>query len=330
MLDMECVTAVEAVVRASQLCETVRASFSGAESVEKDDRSPVTVADFGAQALLVSALRRVFPADPVVAEEDAGLLRGADGDALRGRVFDFVRQADGSLAVDAMLDAIDGGAAAGGAAGRFWTIDPIDGTKGFIRGDQYAVALALVENGRVVLGVLGCPYLPLGIPVATPEPRGLVFYAVRGSGAWCRPITGGSSLPVQVSTRGALAEMVFCESFEKGHTAQGRGGRIRAALGVQAAPARLDSQCKYALVARGEADVYMRLPTQADYQEKIWDHAAGALIVEEAGGRVTDVYGRPLDFSQGRTLRGNRGVLATNGQLHDAVLKAIENETGRP
>ena len=71
------------------------------------------------------------------------------------------------------------------------------------------------------------------------------------------------------------------------------------------------------------ADVYLRLPTRADYREKIWDHAAGALIVTEAGGRVTDVDGRPLDFTRGSSLLDNRGVLATNGLLHDRVLKAI-------
>ena len=94
-------------------------------------------------------------------------------------------------------------------------------------------------------------------------------------------------------------------------------------LGITADPVRLDSQAKYAVVARGEADIYLRLPTRADYQERIWDHAAGVLVVEEAGGRVTDVTGKPLDFSLGQTLQQNRGVVVTNHHVHERVLGAL-------
>ena len=71
------------------------------------------------------------------------------------------------------------------------------------------------------------------------------------------------------------------------------------------------------------ADAYLRLPKSAEYVEKIWDHAAGALVVQEAGGRVSDIHGRDLDFSRGYLLSGNRGVIVSNGRLHDAVLEAI-------
>ena len=90
---------------------------------------------------------------------------------------------------------------------------------------------------------------------------------------------------------------------------------------------RLDSQAKYAVVARGEADVYLRLPTRADYREKIWDHAGGVLVVEEAGGQVTDIDGLPLDFTHGRELSANRGVVVTNGRLHDDVLRTIRTSS---
>jgi 3'(2'), 5'-bisphosphate nucleotidase len=86
---------------------------------------------------------------------------------------------------------------------------------------------------------------------------------------------------------------------------------------------RVDSQAKYAIVAQGEASIYLRLPTRRDYREKIWDHAAGSIMVEEAGGRVSDVTGRPLDFSRGRRLEDNRGVVATNGPIHDAVIRVV-------
>ncbi|MBC7174569.1 MAG: 3'(2'),5'-bisphosphate nucleotidase, partial [Polyangiaceae bacterium] len=95
------------------------------------------------------------------------------------------------------------------------------------------------------------------------------------------------------------------------------------ALGLSEAPLRMDSQAKYAAVARGDASIYLRLPTRADYREKIWDHGAGYLVVTEAGGTVTDVDGKPLDFGRGRTLEANRGVIATAGPIHDAVLAAV-------
>jgi 3'(2'), 5'-bisphosphate nucleotidase len=87
----------------------------------------------------------------------------------------------------------------------------------------------------------------------------------------------------------------------------------------------MDSQAKSVLLAAGEGDLIFRLlsPRRPDYQEKIWDQAAGAILVQEAGGRVSDLTGAPLDFSAGRTLARNAGVVASNGLLHDAALEAI-------
>ena len=200
---------------------------------------------------------------------------------------------------------------------RFWTLDPIDGTKGFLRGEQYAVALALVVSGQVVVAALACPGLDA------------VFYAVHGEGAFVIPIEAGAEVVagppvhVRVSHRDDPASVRFCESVESGHSAHGDAASVAARLGITAAPLRMDSQAKYAVVARGEADIYLRLPTRADYREKIWDHAAGALIVAEAGGIVTDIHGQPLEFHHGRELAANRGVIVTNGRLHDRVLEAI-------
>jgi 3'(2'), 5'-bisphosphate nucleotidase len=96
-------------------------------------------------------------------------------------------------------------------------------------------------------------------------------------------------------------------------------------LGVQVEPVRMDSQTKYAILAAGGGEVIIRLlsPDRLDYREKIWDQAAGSIILEEAGGRLTDLSGKPLDFTQGRTLKENRGVLATNGLLHEKVLQGL-------
>ena len=88
----------------------------------------------------------------------------------------------------------------------------------------------------------------------------------------------------------------------------------------------MDSQAKYAAVAQGQAEIYLRLPTRVAYTEKIWDHAAGALIVEEAGGRVSDVDGKPLEWTHGYQLEVNRGVVVTNGPAHSTVIQALRDQ----
>ena len=215
---------------------------------------------------------------------------------------------------------------------RFWTLDPIDGTKGFLRGEQYAVALALIVGGRVVVAALACPNLSWQPGIdrlhAGSLGRGAVFHAVSEQGAYATvgdDHGGVASAPLRlaVSRRVDPTEARFCESVESGHSAQGDAAAVAARLGITAEPLRMDSQAKYAVVARGEADIYLRLPTRADYREKIWDHAAGALIVTEAGGVVTDIAGRPLEFHHGRELTANRGVIVTNGCLHSQVIDAV-------
>ena len=200
---------------------------------------------------------------------------------------------------------------------RYWTLDPIDGTKGFLRGDQYAIALALIEDGEVRLGVLGCPNLP------NPDgSTGAVFLATAGR---CEAWFGSAvdPLPMRVAAPATIADARFCESVESGHSDHDASARIAGLLGITAEPYRIDSQCKYAAVARGDASIYLRLPTRADYREKIWDHAAGKFVVEQAGGRVTDVTGAPLDFAHGARLERNLGVVATDGRFHDEILAAV-------
>jgi 3'(2'), 5'-bisphosphate nucleotidase len=118
----------------------------------------------------------------------------------------------------------------------------------------------------------------------------------------------------------------FCESVEPSHSQHALAASIARQLGMQAAPVRLDSQAKYGVVARGDAEIYLRLPTKPGYVERVWDHAAGTLIVTEAGGTVTDATGRPLDFTHGTGLTENRGVVATNGLVHDRVIAALDDE----
>lgn len=323
--------AIRAVSKACRLCRSVAGRLVSDETLAKKDKSPVTVADFGVQAVIIGELTTACPTAPIVAEEDAAELRDPANAWIRERVTEQVRMIDPTMDEMRILAAVDCGGHAGGPQGRFWTLDPIDGTKGFLRGDQYAIALALIEDGQVVLGVLGCPNLPLafrGVPGAGARNheagnRGCLFVAARGQGTFMYSLAGEDGIAVHVTEVADPAQAVFCESVESGHSSHGDAARIAAFLGSTAPPLRIDSQCKYAAVARGDASLYLRLPTSADYREKIWDHAAGWIVVMEAGGEVTDIRGRPLDFSAGRTLRRNQGVVATNGHLHGRVVEAV-------
>jgi 3'(2'), 5'-bisphosphate nucleotidase len=314
---------IAAVRAASRVCRSVQARLATAEALEKKDKSPVTVADFASQAIVCEQLMRALPDDAVVGEEGSEELRQVEQQALLAAV---VREVGEEVSGDGaqILDWIDrGGADASGD--RYWTLDPIDGTKGFLRGEQYAVALGLLEKGEVVVGILGCPNLDDGA-----GGRGALFAAVRGGGARVLPLwveegtDEANGQPISVSSVTSPSEARFCESVESAHSNQDQSAQIASGLGITQEPFRIDSQCKYAAIARGDASIYLRMPTRKDYREKIWDHAAGMLVVEEAGGRVTDVEGNPLDFTKGRTLDSNRGVVATCGPIHDEVIRVVK------
>ncbi|KAH8427912.1 3'(2'),5'-bisphosphate nucleotidase [Aspergillus melleus] len=316
-------------------------------TVSKDDKSPVTIGDFGAQALIIQAIRKNFPNDEIVAEEEASSLR--EDKALSAEIWRLVSdikledpESDNLLggplpSEEAMLDIIDQGKSAGGPKGRVWALDPIDGTKGFLRGGQYAVCLGLIEDGDVKAGAIGCPNLPvddsaamtasIGVDQTSGSGNGVLFSAIKGAGSTSRPLTNATlaeSKSISMRPVPNIAEAVFCEGVEAGHSAQGDNAAVAERLGITAPSVRLDSQAKYCSIARGAGDIYLRLPVKKDYQEKIWDHAAGDLIVREAGGQVTDIYGQRLDFSKGRTLAANKGVVAAPAAVQDQVIDAVK------
>ncbi len=334
-IEAELDAATAAVRTAAALCEQVRHDLVP-EAIVKVDRSPVTVADFGAQAVVCRMIADAFPDDPIVGEEGSAALRDPAGMDSLAAVTELVAEhlygrLSGSIESQDVLTWIDLGA--GKPARRFWTLDPIDGTRGFLRGDQYAVALSLIVDGEVRVAALACPALD-SVSLGDAMKRtgtsgsGALVVAARGGGAWAAPLSGEPAghewqrLTVCDVSYGECLR--FVESVEAGHANHDLQGAVARAAGIDAAPLRMDSQAKYAAIAGGLASLYLRLPRPGieRYREKIWDHAAGALIVEEAGGRVTDMLGRSLDFGEARLVAG-AGVVASNGTLHPAVIRAI-------
>ncbi|MXX96720.1 MAG: 3'(2'),5'-bisphosphate nucleotidase [Rhodothermaceae bacterium] len=299
---IELQTVHAALSEAALLCRSVQERVA----ITKGDRSPVTIADFGSQALVCRTLREVFPDDPIIAEEDSTLLRSDVQSELRetlGKHLEVIRP---GTSMKSALKWIDYGNTET-YSDRFWTLDPIDGTKGFLRKEHFAVALALIIEGKVAVAGLACPNLDHNI-----------FLAAKGFGA------RRGEFPLRVSTTEDLEHARICESVESGHSAHQDVERVVGHLGITAKRKRLDSQAKYAVVASGDAEIYMRLPTRGDYIERIWDHAAGALLLTEAGGKVTDCTGKELDFSCGKGLEHNCGIIGTNGKIHGEIIEALK------
>jgi len=248
--------ALEALRAAAGVCFEVQANLVRAATLEKRDLSPVTVADFASQALVCRHLQAAFPDDAVVGEESSAALRAPEGrralELVVGHVRRFAPDADQTRTL-AWIDRGDGV-----PKGRFWTLDPIDGTKGFLRREQYAVALALIDEGVVRLGALACPELPVD-PERPDGERGLLCIAIRGEGAWwtslAEPHGVLSSMRTDPATDPTEARLV--ESVESGHADQGAHRQIAERLGIRRSSLRLDSQAKYAAVARGEATSYL-------------------------------------------------------------------------
>ncbi|CDO99612.1 unnamed protein product [Coffea canephora] len=366
--------AVKAVHMACMLCQRVQESLvsetheaNDQQVHSKDDNSPVTVADWSVQATVSWVLSEAFGSENVsiVAEEDVEVLSKASSADLLKSVVKKVNQClakapllgleapSRPLDMREVLNAISRCNSRGGKSGRFWVLDPVDGTLGFVRGDQYAIALALIEDGEPVIGVLGCPNYPmkkdwlsyqngyrrllsrLTSPTSEAYAKGSVIYARKGSGkAWMQTLLHGdkkfvwpnSARQIKVSSIGNPAMATFCEPVEKANSSHSFTAGLAHSVGMRNQPLRLYSMVKYAAIARGDAEVFMKF-ARTGYKEKIWDHAAGVVIIEEAGGVVTDAGGQPLDFSKGIYLEGlDRGIIACAGAgLHEKILSAVED-----
>ncbi|KAA8498008.1 SAL1 phosphatase [Porphyridium purpureum] len=326
--------AVDVVSRACAVSRRVQLGFQFGNQLSKNDASPVTVADFAVQALVLYELKSAFPEHVFIAEESAEPLR--NDPVLAKYVLDAVnsgrKAGHALLSVSDICGAIDLGLHVGGDLKDTWVLDPIDGTKGFMRKQQYCIALGFLRNGIPSLGVLGCPNLPERLEnTATYEARaevegGSIFHAVVADHvAYMQSASVPEPLyntPVRVCEEKEAMMAVFMESVEAAHSSHGISAQVASLLGVSQPPVRMDSQVKYGSLSRGDATIFLRFP-RGGYVENIWDHAAGVVVLSAAGGHVSDGTGAPLDFSKGRKLNNQMGIVATNGVLHDAVVEAV-------
>lgn len=304
---------IEAAIKGVALCREVQQN--DLVSSEKSANDPVTIADYGTQAIICRALMQHFPADAVISEEAGQQFMDLVAPENRARIVQLVARILGEPVDEAALVGwLDHGK--GRSSARTWLIDPVDGTKGFLNNRHYVIAVATLEGGEATNAVVAAPAYP-------DVPGGMLFFT-RDGGAYAQPIDGGSARQLRVTTNTEPAVLRALESVEKGHVGHSRLARVRTLAGMdEANVAQADSQEKYARIAAGDAEVYLRLSRRGSTRpHSAWDHAPGAALVTQAGGRVTGLNGEPLDYSPGRDL-ANRGVIATNGPIHDQLVAAV-------
>jgi len=247
--------------------QIIRALHSSGISVDKKaGNEPVTQADRDANAHIVAGLVAAFPADGLLTEEAPD-----DGSRL--------------------------------TKPRVWMVDPLDGTKDFIRGESgFAVMIGLCVDERPALGVV---YQPIG---------DRLYFASRAAGAFT-VLAGGAPERMRVSAVSEPSQIRMVAS--KSHRDE-KIDQVRAALGITDELNVGSVGLKLGLIARGERDLYVN----PSGHSKLWDVCAPEAILVEAGGRLTDAHGSPIDY-RGKDVRCLDGLIASNGQLHDTVVERL-------
>jgi len=305
--------------KAAIVCRAVHAQTP--ESMDKGDKSPVTIADYGSQAVILREIKAAFPDHGVISEEGSEHLRESAGDDGAATIVQLVNDAAGeSSDFEQVCAWIDHAGVEG--AEYTWAIDPIDGTKGFLRRQQYAIAIGLMRNGVPFAGVMVCPNLAVDLDQPDGQ-KGVMYVAAEGMGCTRVPLDGGDSVPAKASGSQDPSTWRVLGSVESAHGDPTLVVKMMEEAGIAGGFVRYDSQVKYGIIAEGAAEVYLRPRSKPDYRENIWDHVAGVICAQEAGAIVTDVDGKPLDFTLGKRLLENRGVLATSRIAHDKVVAGI-------
>lgn len=285
------------------------------EVFTKPDGSPVTTSDIGVQIVINRFLMENYSDDKWISEEsDSGL-----PESFLQKVTNLLRESDPDFKLSSteIAQILSNRGNQNGAS--WWMVDPIDGTRGFLRNEQFSVCLARFTEGKPVFGLLICPNLPF--PRLDSPETGTIFYWEKGS----EPVQfsyWNFEIKTQISVN-KNPTGILLTSVERDHSRMEKVEKISQGAGFGKILS-FDSQVKYGLLARGEAEALLRIPGSATYKEKVWDHAAGLGILEAASGQVSDVNGLPFYFSGEETLSKNFGLLASNGIRHFSILKQIE------
>lgn len=274
----------------------------GFQSFYKKDESPVTLADYASQIYIISELKDKFPEDRIIAEEEVSPLFDIN-------VENLIKKSFTSVKINNNLKFRDILAYRGSNSKRKWTIDPIDGTKGFQEGLMYAIGLGLMIESKLTLSFIG-------IPNYNSKGRA-IFFAEKNQGS--KVIYGdGPKVPIKVSKNQEIKKSIMCHSL---HYDKPWVLKFANLTGIEKF-IQIDSMAKFCMIADGTADIYLK--PMSLKKSNSWDFLPGTLLVKEAGGVVTDLNGKALSFKNEKCLITAPGCIASNGQFHKQALSIIQ------
>ena len=269
-------------------------------SFNKKDDSPVTLADLASQAYILSEIKNQYPEDLITAEEDSRFINNK-AEALIRKCY-----SDLGLNVNDNLEKIIN--YKGKEPERQWIVDPIDGTLGYIKNESYAVAVGLMIDSEPHLSAIALPHFK--------EYKLAVFIAQKNKGAKVS-YENNSFKPINVSNTQNIEDCTLIRSV---HHDLEWTEKLGALVGVKE-QIQMDGMGKFCLVAEGSVDMYIR-PLECN-EKHIWDCCPGDLLVREASGKVTDYNGNNLQYQEKICELTTSGYLASNGIIHEKVLKEI-------
>ena len=293
--------AAELVKTATDITEWFR--VHGFESFQKEDKSPVTLADYASQLFIVKKLKEKFPNDQIIAEESYN-------SHININVQKIIKMCYRSLELDLIEDIERILNYRGPYSPRQWTVDPIDGTKGFQKNLSYAVGIGFMNNSELIAAAIGIPNYN--------EKGSALFIAEKNQGA--RVSYGGEDfIPISVTDKKDIKKAKMCHSLHYDEPWVMEFAEIAEVRNY----IQMDSMAKFCMVADGTADLYIK--PMDENRSFSWDFLPGILIVNEAGGIVSDLKGNNIKFNNEKCIITAPGLVASNGFLHEEILKYLKD-----
>ncbi len=293
--------AIDLVKKASDITEWFRTKHSS--SFTKKDDSPVTLADFASQIFIISEIKKGFPEDQIVAEEESGSFLNSSAENVLIKCFNSLQ-----IKIEENLKSTLN--YRGLSSHRQWTVDPVDGTQGFQKNLAYAVGIGFMVQSEPTVCAIGVPnYQKTDLTI---------FSAQKNHGA--KAAYGEQDfINIKVSENKDLKTSRMCYSL---HYNKPWVLDFAKSLGINNF-IPMDSMAKLCMVAEGSAEIYVKpMNIQRSFT---WDFLPGDLLVKEAGGMITDLIGNPLNYINEKCKVNAPGLIASNGAMHKDLLTALKS-----
>jgi len=299
--DKETELIIEIIKNAIKITEWFK--IKGFQSYIKQDQSPVTLADFASQIYIISKLKNNFPEDSIIAEESFSSEVNLSSKKIIYSCYDELNL---SLKPN-FKDILN---YRGPASETRWSIDPIDGTKGYQESLSYAIGIGLISKNEKIFSIIGVPNYS--------NNQIAIFYANKGRGA--RASYGNREFnPIKISEKENIKQYTLCHSL---HYDEPWVMELSKIMGIKTYK-QLDSMAKFCMIADGSADLYIKPMNET--RSFIWDFLPGHLLVTEAGGIVTDLMGKIPEYVNDKCLISAPGLVVSNGKSHDQIIEIIKN-----